>query len=43
MHAPIVRTDKSAIERVRDAILNRGNPTDDDDESSRGPGVPLPG
>ena len=40
MHQPIVRTDKSAIERVRDAILGGGDP--DEDERSRGPGVPIP-
>ena len=41
MYTPIVDADKSAIERVRDAILNRGDP--DDDETSKGPGIPVPG
>ncbi|WP_255491970.1 hypothetical protein [Haloarcula sp. JP-L23] len=35
------RTDRSAFERVRDAILNRGDP--DEDESPTGPGAPTPG
>lgn len=41
MRLPRVRADKSPFERVRDAILNRGDP--DDDENPTGPGVPRPG
>jgi hypothetical protein len=39
MYSPIVRTDRSAFERIRDAILNRGDP---DDETPSGPGTPNP-
>lgn len=38
---PTVRTDKSAFERVRDAILNRGDA--DDKEKPTGPGAPTSG
>ena len=41
MHLPIVRSDRSAFERVRDAILNRGDR--DEDEKPTGPGAPTPG
>ncbi len=41
MHSPITRTDKSAFDRVRDAILNRGDK--EDDETPMGPGTPTPG
>lgn len=39
--SPTVRTDRSAFDRVRDAILNRDNP--EDDENPTVPGVPTPG
>jgi hypothetical protein len=39
MHHPTVRADKSAFERIRDAILNRGDP---DDGNTTGPGTPAP-
>ncbi|WP_255647706.1 hypothetical protein [Haloprofundus halobius] len=41
MHSPIIRTDKSAFDRVRDAILNRGD--SEENEKPTGPGTPLPG
>ncbi len=41
MDTPVVRTDKLAFERVRDAILNRDEP--DDEEKPAGPGVPTSG
>lgn len=41
MVPPSVRTDKSPFERVRDAILNRGDP--DENEQPSGPGTPTPG
>jgi hypothetical protein len=41
MAQPIVRTDRSAFERVRDAILNRGNP--DNGQEQTGPGAPTSG
>ncbi|WP_313691567.1 hypothetical protein [Halorarum halobium] len=41
MHHHVVRTDRSAFERVRDAILNRGDPDEDDDPT--GPRVPTGG
>jgi len=41
MDASVVRTDESPFERIRDAILNRGDP--DDDEKPTGPGVPTSG
>ncbi|RMB13181.1 hypothetical protein [Haloplanus aerogenes] len=40
MHVPVVRTDRSAFDRIRDAILNREDPKD---ENPTGPGVPTPG
>ncbi|WP_256474647.1 hypothetical protein [Haloplanus halophilus] len=41
MITPTVRTDRSAFERIRDAILNREDPNDDGKPT--GPGVPTPG
>lgn len=41
MSSPIVRTDKSAFDRIRDAIFNRGDP--DDNENPTEPGTPTPG
>ncbi|MDX5989195.1 MULTISPECIES: hypothetical protein [Haloferax] len=41
MSTPIVRTDKSVFDRIRDAILNRGDP--DHKEKPTGPGAPTPG
>jgi hypothetical protein len=41
MYVPVVRTDRSAFDRIRDAILNREDPTDE--EKPTGPGVPTPG
>jgi hypothetical protein len=41
MHSPVVSADRSAFERVRDAILGRGSP--EDEEESNGPGTPVPG
>lgn len=38
---PSVHTDKSPFERVRDAILNRGD--GDDNEQPMGPGAPTSG
>jgi hypothetical protein len=40
MHVPVVRTDRSAFDRIRDAILNREDPKD---ETPTGPGAPTPG
>lgn len=40
MYVPVVRTDRSAFDRIRDAILNREDPND---EHPMGPGVPTPG
>jgi hypothetical protein len=40
MYVPIVQTDRSAFDRIRDAILNREDP---DDEKPTGPGAPTPG
>jgi hypothetical protein len=37
MHGPSARTDRSAFDRIRDAILNRKDP---DDGTPTGPGVP---
>lgn len=39
MRSHSVRTDKSPFERVRDAILNRGD--GDDTEKPTGPGAPT--
>jgi hypothetical protein len=39
MYTPVVRTDRSAFDRIRDAILNRGDP--DDKEESTGPVTPT--
>lgn len=41
MHTTIVHTDKSAFDRIRDAILNRDGP--DDEEKPTGPGAPTSG
>lgn len=41
MTVPIARTDKSAFERVREAILNREDPEETD--TPTGPGTPTPG
>jgi len=41
MYHPTVCTDKSPFERVRDAILNRGDA--DEEETPTGPGEPTPG
>lgn len=41
MHLPTLRTDRSAFDRIRDAILNREDPNDG--EKPTGPGVPTPG
>lgn len=40
MSIPAIRTDRSAFDRIRDAILNRG---DGDEENRRRPGTPTPG
>jgi len=40
MYPPVVRTDRSAFERIRDAILNREDPKD---ETPTGPDAPTPG
>jgi hypothetical protein len=40
MHNGPFRADRSAFDRVRDAILNRD---DSDDETTIGPGTPTPG
>jgi hypothetical protein len=40
MYVPVVRTDRSAFDRIRDAILNREDPNND--ENPMGPGVPTP-
>lgn len=41
MSSPTVRADKSAFERVREAILNRDDP--DDTDTPTGPDAPTPG
>lgn len=41
MYVPVVHTDRSAFDRIRDAILNREDPRED--EKPTGPGVPTPG
>jgi hypothetical protein len=41
MYTRVVRTGRSAFERVRDAILNRDSP--DDEEKPTDPGTPTPG
>lgn len=41
MILPTVRTDKSAFDRVREAILNREDPTEND--APTGPDSPTPG
>ena len=41
MTLPPVRTNKSAFDRVREAILNREDPTEND--APTGPGTPTPG
>jgi hypothetical protein len=40
MHPLIRRTDESAFDRIRDAILNRGDP--DDGRDPVAPGGPTP-
>lgn len=39
MYAPTIRTDKSAFDRIRDAILNRDGPSDE--MNREGPGAPT--
>ncbi|WP_281362312.1 hypothetical protein [Halorarum salinum] len=41
MRHQIISVDRSAFERVRDAILNRGDP--DEDDTPTGPRVPTAG
>ncbi|WP_280842105.1 hypothetical protein [Natronococcus sp. JC468] len=41
MYTPVVRTDRSAFDRVRDAILHRDDRNDN--EKPTGPGAPTPG
>jgi hypothetical protein len=41
MSTPRVRTDESAFDRIRDAILNRDDP--DEGDTPTGPGAPTPG
>lgn len=41
MYTPVGRTDKSVFDRIREAILNRGDP--DDEEKPTGPGAPESG
>lgn len=41
MPSSVVRTDESAFDRIRDAILNRDDWNDDGEPL--GPGIPTPG
>jgi hypothetical protein len=36
MHTPVTRTDRSVFDRIRDAILNRGDPENKEDPSNPG-------